>query len=367
MSYYVNLFSPATYDTFSLSNRSISGFRLHQKGIAERVRPGDKLICYLTKLSAWVGLLTVQSDFFIDDTPIYSDPDPFVVRFRVEPTVWLPKERGLPVHIPEIWNFLSFTSGLVPNSAQWTGKLRRSLNRLAEQDGAHIEEWLVQQNISSQPQIFPIDQDRWTRLVGHRVRKPTGARLVSIPETVTDDQENRPESVEIRESIDIQAQLGRIGTQMGMKIWIPRSDRQRVASASNGNQIDLIDILPLNYNETTIGTIERIDVLWLKGRSIVRAFEVEHTTSIYSGILRMADLMALQPNMEINLHIVAPEQRREKVFEEIRRPVFANMERGPLAKNCTYISYSSVRQIASLSHLNRMSSEIIDDYAEEVE
>jgi hypothetical protein len=39
--------------------------------------------------------------------------------------------------------------------------------------------------------------------------------------------------------------------------------------------------------------IERIDVLWLKGRSIKRAFEVEHTTSIYSGILRMADLLAL--------------------------------------------------------------------------
>jgi hypothetical protein len=26
---------------------------------------------------------------------------------------------------------------------------------------------------------------------------------------------------------------------------------------------------------------------------------VEHTTSIYSGILRMADLLALQPNMDI--------------------------------------------------------------------
>src|SRR5690242_21750466 len=33
--------------------------------------------------------------------------------------------------------------------------------------------------------------------------------------------------------------------------------------------------------------------------SIVRAFEVEHTTSVYSGILRMADLLALQPNMDI--------------------------------------------------------------------
>ena len=53
-----------------------------------------------------------------------------------------------------------------------------------------------------------------------------------------------------------------------------------------------------------------------RGRSIVRAFEVEHTTSVYSGILRMADLLALQPNMDIKLHIVAPEAKRDKVFQE---------------------------------------------------
>lgn len=42
-----------------------------------------------------------------------------------------------------------------------------------------------------------------------------------------------------------------------------------------------------------------------KEKTIIRVFEVEHTTSIYSGILRMADLMALQ-NLNIKTHIVAP-------------------------------------------------------------
>lgn len=45
----------------------------------------------------------------------------------------------------------------------------------------------------------------------------------------------------------------------------------------------------------------------------------------------MADLLALQPNMDIKLHIVAPEARREKVFSEIRRPVFSLLDRAPLA------------------------------------
>ena len=49
-----------------------------------------------------------------------------------------------------------------------------------------------------------------------------------------------------------------------------------------------------------------------------RAFEIEHTTAIYSGLLRMADLLSLQPNMDINLHIVARNQQAAlRVFREI--------------------------------------------------
>ena len=129
----------------------------------------------------------------------------------------------------------------------------------------------------------------------------------------------------------------------------------------------LLDVLPLNYDETTLQTIEQIDVLWLKGRSIVRAFEVEHTTAIYSGLLRMADLLALQPNMDIKLHIVAPEERRLKVFSEIRRPVFSLLEKAPLSECCTYISYDSLRDVSLLPHLKHLSDAVLDEYAEDAE
>jgi len=36
----------------------------------------------------------------------------------------------------------------------------------------------------------------------------------------------------------------------------------------------------------------------------------------------MSDLLALQPNLNIDLFIVAPESRREKVRQEILRPTF---------------------------------------------
>lgn len=129
----------------------------------------------------------------------------------------------------------------------------------------------------------------------------------------------------------------------------------------------IIERLPFSYDEVTLRTIENIDVLWLRGRSIVRAFEVEHTTSVYSGILRMADLLALQPNMDIKLHIVAPASKREKVFQEIRRPVFSLLEHGPLAETCTYLSYESLRELAEQKHLAHLSDTVLDEYAEEAE
>jgi hypothetical protein len=81
----------------------------------------------------------------------------------------------------------------------------------------------------------------------------------------------------------------------------------------------------------------------------------------------MADLLALQPNMDINLHIVAPDERRDKVFQEIQRPVFSLLERRPLAEICTFISYISLSELAKEKHLSHMSDTVLDDYAEEAE
>lgn len=102
-------------------------------------------------------------------------------------------------------------------------------------------------------------------------------------------------------------------------------------------------------------------------RTLLPAFEVEHSTAIYSGILCIADLPALQPNMQISLHIVAPPKRRSKMFDELRRPVFALLDRGPLSETCTFLSYGSVREVANTPNLEHMRDSVLDEYVEEPE
>ena len=81
----------------------------------------------------------------------------------------------------------------------------------------------------------------------------------------------------------------------------------------------------------------------------------------------MADLVALQPRLDIRLHIVAPDDRRYEVFQEIQRPVFSLLEKGPLAEYCTFISYDRLHELAQEKNLAFLSDNVFKNYEEVVE
>ena len=131
---------------------------------------------------------------------------------------------------------------------------------------------------------------------------------------------------------------------MGLDVWVARNDRsKRWNGTTLGDSRSMVRDLPTQFNEATNKTIELIDVLWLKGNSIVSAFEVECTTAVYSGLLWMSDLLALQPNLEIKLYLVAPDERREKVEAEILRPTFKLREK-PLNEVCGFLPFSKLME-----------------------
>jgi len=135
--------------------------------------------------------------------------------------------------------------------------------------------------------------------------------------------------------------LGQLGNDLGLDVWIPTSDR---GFTFDGHALGDLRIgrLPMMFDERVTRRIRNIDVLWIKGSAIVAAFEVENSTSIYSGILRMADLIALAPGFRIPLYVVAPDERRRKVMGEVTRPTFERLD-PPMSATCRFIPYSLVR------------------------
>ncbi|MFL5340774.1 MAG: hypothetical protein ACJ8F7_11545 [Gemmataceae bacterium] len=365
MEYWSDLFTPETYEGFSNSDRTISGFRESQRAMAEKVNVGDKFICYMVRMSRWIGVLEVVKGPFIDKKPIFvPDDDPFVARFRVKSVAWLPLEQTVPIHDQEVFSKLTFTRDVKPGG-YWQGPIRRSLLRLNPDDGVFLESLLLERQ--RQPRTYPIDQEQFERASKRRIQRPERSVVVSVPDDRPSAAEDVGQPTTDRESVRVQAALSRIGEAMGFRIWLPIADRSRVLEHWSPQPNALLDRLPLNYDETTLDTIKRIDVLWLKGRAICRAFEVEHSTAIYSGLLRMADLCALLPNINVSLHIVAPEARREKVFQEITRPVFSLLENSPLSERCTYLSYGSVEELSELDYLSHTTDSVLDEFAEYAE
>lgn len=124
---------------------------------------------------------------------------------------------------------------------------------------------------------------------------------------------------------EIQSWLRDLGFALGFDVWIASNDRSRVvdgAPLSRGCR----DMLPAAI-ECSPGAdvIRLIDVLWISKHDerVVAAFEVEHTTSIYSGIVRLLDLALGAPGHAADgLFLVAPDKREADVRSQLLRPAF---------------------------------------------
>jgi len=244
----------------------------------------------------------------------------------------------------------------------WTGHLRGSPSKWKTEDGEAVVKALLE--AKTNPQHRPVDPQKLNR-------KPQALESKIGPVTIP-GIEGQAENVAAIVSDDaikhteVQYLLLKLGKDMGFTVWVARNDRNReYKGAKLAEAFFIKEELPLQFDEATTKTIEYIDVLWLKGNAIVAAFEVESTTSIYSGLLRMSDLIAMQPNLNIPLYVVAPDERRDKVLTEVNRPTFSRLE-PPLFEMCRYISFSILQKRLSeiAPYLRYMKPEFLDELSE---
>ncbi len=163
------------------------------------------------------------------------------------------------------------------------------------------------------------------------------------------NEKAKRELVEIEEKIEraptehdeMQWRLIRLGKKARVDVWVPQNDQGKSYEGNlfKGYVLD-------NFQETLDVPvyIKNIDVVWKFGYSIKSAFEIEHSTSVYSGILRLSDLKALTPNSTYPLFIVADRDRRSKVFSELKRPTFDNPYLN-LKETIGFLSYDKVRDL----------------------
>lgn len=362
--YWLDLFTGTTWDEYLEAGGDVSGFRESRWKTVQRMKPGDHLLCYLTGVSRFVGVLEVTGPAFQDDEPIWGI-DEFPARIEVRPLITLTPETAVPVL--ELRDELSIFQNL-KNPNRWSGAFRGSPAKWKKNDGEAVVEAL--REAERHPVKRPVDPKKLAR---RPKAVETSVGLVAEPEAEEVDVE--PPRItdlltdEAMKHTEVQWLLAKLGSEMGLSVWVARNDRGREWKSHKLADIHgMVDSIPVQFDSYTNRIIELIDVLWLQGNSIVGAFEIESTTSIYSGLLRMSDLISVQPNLSIPLFIVAPDERREKVIREINRPTFSRSD-PPLVEVCQYIPFSALHdRLAQVGDLVRhLKPNFIQELAESAE
>ncbi len=166
---------------------------------------------------------------------------------------------------------------------------------------------------SPPPPVDDADARRtWVREL-ERVRTDA----VKLPASTADD----------RTHTQIQVWLRDLGRALGYQVWIAQNDRNRMVGSGRLGDECLDRLPPVWDGRAGAEAVRLIDVLWLEATgNIVAAFEVEHTTSIYSGIVRMLDLALGGQAAELpSLYLVAPDKREADVRAQIARPAFSRI------------------------------------------
>lgn len=181
--------------------------------------------------------------------------------------------------------------------------------------------------------LFDVGSGRWPAppLPGETTLEARAAWHVEVDKARKDRKNEQADASAHEQDVthtEVQGWLRDLGLALGFDVWIASNDRNR--PYAGGRLADgCLQVLPPSVAALpSAEAIGLIDVLWLdRNNGLVQAaYEVEHSTSIYSGIVRMLDLaLSGDAGVLCGLFLVAPDSREAEVRSQLLRPAFSRV------------------------------------------
>lgn len=126
----------------------------------------------------------------------------------------------------------------------------------------------------------------------------------------------------------MQLLLVRVGRELGYDVYVASNDRGRSLNGQSLAALTLPKLPEMQLDAETARTVSLIDVIWLSrgSQQVISAFEIEKTTSIYSGMLRLADLAASLGEQIWDFFLVIPDNREKEILYQLARPSLSALE-----------------------------------------
>lgn len=286
------------------------------------VQPGDRLI-FVLEDRVIGGVAQVRDEPFYEEVPIWRDHvRPYRVRLRFA-RAYLPENQPpLLGRIRELvrmaWsrNYPIAAIHLSPGEPNSGRALLRVLARYGN-DLTHIRK--------------QIDHLISTAAAQPSVSQPSPSRVEE--ETPTAPSHHQ-----------IQRIIRDLGLAGGLQVWVATNDANRVVEGVKLGYGCLHMLPEMGLNVSAHRLVEHIDVLWLESHHPRCAFEVELSTGIYPGILRMADLFMTVPHLNMPCYVVAPAARFSVFQDHVRRPMFQN---AGLEQRCRFLPLEKLVALAN--------------------
>jgi hypothetical protein len=211
----------------------------------------------------------------------------------------------------------------------------------------HLVTWKAQQNLDVQAARKMTRSSSLYEWKDIAVRPETRDTL-SIESEVA--QQNHKSEQDKSEHTQIQWLLAKIGHQVGCEVWIAANDHSKSWNGERLGDLSLKALPPL-VDSASRRVITLIDVLWLRGDDVIAAYEIEHSTSISSGLLRLYDLDALCSTNIMHLCVVIPHPSLKRFQGVLARPAFQRLN---MQKRCLIIQEETLLQHAE--HILRWAS-----------
>lgn len=121
---------------------------------------------------------------------------------------------------------------------------------------------------------------------------------------------------------EMQYHLLKIGKSLGYDVFAAINDRSKSFAGNSFSFVCGTEFPTLPLERETLNTVKLIDVLWFEKGSanVIAAFEVEKSTSIYSGILRLTDLSFTIADGDEVFYLIVPDGREKDVKIQLLRP-----------------------------------------------
>jgi hypothetical protein len=264
------------------------------------LQPGDRIVYYCRGDSVIKGIYEIVKACNEDEREKEWDA-PF--QFEIKPIYELEEPYDFKLLVP----LLKLFKG-VENPKKWGTVLQgpyNALRALDEQDYQQIEKAVIQ--------------------------------AMQAPKTDTEEELQHP-LADYREHLRIQLEIADWGIRQGYRVCVAKND----LSAVKGKLQKVLNEMPRFHNKDVIVLAERIDVAFFdKDRDILtHAFEIEHSTGVTSGLVRLNDIAETYPSESVKFYIVSSESNRDKFEREMVRPTFKQLRKC----NCEFREYQQIEE-----------------------